>query len=185
VILLAGPPGRADEVSEAREHYKKGTKAFELGAFQEAVAEYAAAYRLRDDPALLYNLAQSNRLANHPLEALRLYRMFLLKTPNASNREEVESKIAELRKLVEQQQTTPNPPLDARQAPPPSGPTVTQPPTPEQTVSGVLLGVGGAAVVTGTVLFLVGRHEQKAARTLSFVPGAGRGFAGAFVSGSF
>jgi tetratricopeptide (TPR) repeat protein len=116
--VVVGPAtAGADEVGEAREHYKKGTKAFELGAYDEAIAEYSAAYRLRDDPALLYNLAQAHRLANHAAEALRFYRLFLMKVPAATNRDEVEDKIRELQKLVDQQRKTQNLPPDSVKAP--------------------------------------------------------------------
>lgn len=58
VVLASAPPSaRADERSEAKEHFVKGTKAFDLGAYDEAVNEYSLAYRLLDDPALLYNIA--------------------------------------------------------------------------------------------------------------------------------
>src|SRR5437763_16165369 len=88
---------RADEsdVNEARDHYRRGTKAFELGSYEEAIKEYAAAYRLRDDPALLYNLGQANRLGNHPTEALRFFRLFLIKVPTKQSRSELEATIAE------------------------------------------------------------------------------------------
>src|SRR5947207_1312620 len=101
VILLVSSTARAgdSDVSEARDHYRRGTKAFELGSYEEAIKEYAAAYRLRDDPALLYNLGQANRLGNHPTEALRFFRLFLIKVPDTQSRSEVEAKIAELQKL--------------------------------------------------------------------------------------
>lgn len=108
------------DVAEAKEHYKKGTKAFDLGAYDEAVNEYSLAYRLRDDPALLYNLGQAHRLAQHPAEALRFYRLFLLKLPNASNRAEVQEKVAELQRLVEQQKRTQNMPPDSVKQPGPA-----------------------------------------------------------------
>jgi hypothetical protein len=119
---------RADDRALAREHYQKGSKAFALGAYDEAVAEYSAAYRLRDDPALLYNLAQTHRLANHAPEALRFYKMYLTLQPQAANRSEVEGKIAELQKLIEQQKKT------ATAMPPDSvkAPAETSPPEPER-----------------------------------------------------
>lgn len=55
----------------------------------------------------------------------------------------------------------------------------------EQTLEGVLLGVGGAAVVTGTVLYFLGRHERNRARIVSVAPSVGPGVMGASISGSF
>jgi tetratricopeptide (TPR) repeat protein len=61
----------------AREHYHRGTVAFNLGHYEEAAGEYEEAYRLKDDPALLYNIAQARRLAGNRREALRSYKTFL------------------------------------------------------------------------------------------------------------
>ncbi|HEY2744147.1 MAG TPA: tetratricopeptide repeat protein [Polyangia bacterium] len=107
-MLLVGmsAPARADNDSDralAREHYLKGSRAFDLGAFDEAIREYSAAYRIKDDPALLYNLGQANRLAGHVAEALRSYKVYLSREPEAANRAEVEAKIAELQNLIDQQ----------------------------------------------------------------------------------
>ena len=102
-VVLYSLPALADARSEAREHFRKGSRAFDLGAYEEAIQEYGAAYRIIDDPALLYNLGQANRLAGHATEALHLYKVYLSKKPDAQNRAEVENKIAELQKLVDQE----------------------------------------------------------------------------------
>jgi tetratricopeptide (TPR) repeat protein len=107
LVLASSAPAFADnDRALAREHYFKGTRAFDLGAYDEAIAEYGAAYRIKDDPALLYNLGQAHRLAGHAAEALRIYKVYLSKRPEAANRPEVEAKIAELQKLIEQQNRT-------------------------------------------------------------------------------
>lgn len=108
VIGMVSASARADERAQAREHYLKGTKAFDLGSYEEAVTEYMAAYRAKDDPALLYNIAQAHRLAGHASEALRFYKTYLARTPRVVNRAEVETKIAELQKAVDQQKKTQN-----------------------------------------------------------------------------
>jgi tetratricopeptide (TPR) repeat protein len=101
--LCIGSAGYGDERTDAQKHYVKGTKAFDLGAYDEAIAEYSAAYRIKDDPALLYNLGQAHRLANHPLDAIHFYRMYLTKVPDAPNRDEVASKLADLQREVDRQ----------------------------------------------------------------------------------
>lgn len=249
VAIVAASPWSvaADENSEAKEHYQKGTKAFDLGAYDEAVNEYSTAYRLHDDPALLYNIGQAHRLAGHMSEAIRFYKRYLLRSPNAPNRAEVEQKIAELQKLLDQQKKAsnlppdqPRPPASAGQpvetppaavtpppptaTPAPQGP-IAEAPTPiethngrtkkiagivtggvgvaaivvgatfgglaqknsdaltklaqnmqpfdsskqsagktDQILEGVFLGIGGAAVVTGVVLYVLGHREAKEAR---------------------
>jgi tetratricopeptide (TPR) repeat protein len=91
------------ERDSARDHYVKGTRAYELGLYEEAIAEYTAAYKLKDDPALLFNIGQAHRLAGHPAEALRLYKTYLAKVPDAPNRADVEAKMTDLARQLEQQ----------------------------------------------------------------------------------
>jgi tetratricopeptide (TPR) repeat protein len=245
---------RADELSSAREHYRKATKAFELGAFDEAIREYTEAYRIKDDPAILYNLGQAHRLAEHPGEALHFYKMYLTKVPDSPIRAEVESKIDILQKLVDQQRKAPSPaPEPVRQVAPPSPPpAVVEKPAPkprepappgrakkiagiavgalgvgalatgiafgvlaknagddltrltnmmgtfdydkqqtglrDQVVAGVLLGVGGAALATGVVLYVLGQRDARAARrhsAVSIMPTIAHGFAGAQLQSAF
>ena len=103
LIAVNGRRGYADDVTAARDHYVKGTKDFELGLYSDAVVEYMAAYQLRDDPALLYNIAQAHRLAGNVTEALRFYKVFIHKVPDAPNRQEVETRIEELQKASERE----------------------------------------------------------------------------------
>jgi len=84
---------RADEIQDARDHFHRATKAYEVADYEEAIREFAATYKLKDDPSILFNLAQAYRLAGHREEALRTYRMFLSKVPNTPNRREVEGLI--------------------------------------------------------------------------------------------
>ncbi|HEX2660558.1 MAG TPA: hypothetical protein VHU40_19890, partial [Polyangia bacterium] len=71
--------------------------------YPRAIAEFKAAYNAKPDPLLLYNIAQSFRLANDATQALFFYRSFLRNMPNASNRKEVEGRIRTLEKQAERQ----------------------------------------------------------------------------------
>jgi tetratricopeptide (TPR) repeat protein len=51
----------ADSSEEARQHYQRGTAHYALGEYADAAAEYQEAFRLKQDPALLYNAAQAYR----------------------------------------------------------------------------------------------------------------------------
>jgi tetratricopeptide (TPR) repeat protein len=180
-------PAQADNVDDAKRHFAAGTKAYEIGAYDEAIKEYGEAYRLIDDPALLFNLAQAHRFAGHTVEALRAYRMFLLKLPNTPNRSEVESRIADLQsQMASQPKPTRQPasPEPAVSEPVPSG----APPSgrPQSTVSspaqatapgarkkliaggivagvGVLGGIGG--IVCGVLAQNAGNSVTHAAQT--------------------
>lgn len=106
IVLALAFPARGDSRAAAREHYFKGTKAFDLGAYDEAIAEYSAAYRAKEDPALLYNIAQAHRLAGHAAEALRFYKTYLARMTDPPNADEVRAKVAELQKTVDQEKKT-------------------------------------------------------------------------------
>src|SRR5205814_1503712 len=79
VILLAGAssaeaaPGKA----EAKRHYRKGVTEYNLGHFQNAIAEFDKAYSLDPSPILLYDIAQSHRKLGNDREALFFFRRYL------------------------------------------------------------------------------------------------------------
>lgn len=88
-------PTEADKV-EARKHFDQGRRLFDLRHYMESVPEFESAYRLSGDPAFLYNIAQSYRLADRPDEAIHYYNTFLKRAPNTTLRAEVERRLNEL-----------------------------------------------------------------------------------------
>jgi tetratricopeptide (TPR) repeat protein len=147
VVALVPLAARAEPTEaqkrEAKELNDKATRLYEVGKYGEAIEEYGRVYLLVDDPVLLYNIAQSYRLWGKPEESARYYRNYLRRAPNAPNRADVEKKIADQDKLVEDRRrapVTPTPPpvttpteVTAPPPPPPvTSPTVTPPPV-EQT----------------------------------------------------
>jgi tetratricopeptide (TPR) repeat protein len=233
----------------ARDHYAKATSFFDLGRYDEAVAEYESAYQIKNDPALLYNIAQSHRLAGHAAPALRFYKRYLARQPDATNRAEVEAKIASLERVVEEQRKSQNLPPDQTLTPssrpavaPPVSATATPPAaalTPpverpgrnkqiagiavagagvgllvggivcavlakntadsiaradashgvydpkqfdtlhtDQVLTGVLFGLGGAALAGGGVLFALGRRDAVRASRAELTPSLSPRFAG-------
>jgi tetratricopeptide (TPR) repeat protein len=82
---------------EARAHTKSATAAFNLGHYEEAVAEYEAAYRAVPDPALLFNIGQAHRLGGNAEKAVIAYNSYLRTAPaDAPNRDQVEKHIEQL-----------------------------------------------------------------------------------------
>src|SRR5262249_21427313 len=73
----------------AKEHFKVGTKLYDLGRFEEAAKEYQAAFEAHDDPFLLFNTAQSYRHAKLYPKALFFFKAYLRRLPDAPNRKEV------------------------------------------------------------------------------------------------
>jgi tetratricopeptide (TPR) repeat protein len=159
--LLVAAPARAGTAT-AREHYVRGTKLFDLGKYKEAAEEYELAYQEKDDPALLYNIAQAYRLAGDNESALRAYRGYLRRQPTTPNRAEVEGRISELQATIEQQRRArekqPNdvlPSTEKASEPPPvvAAAPVAAPPAPEyapartKKLAGIGVGVGGVALL--------------------------------------
>jgi tetratricopeptide (TPR) repeat protein len=87
---------RKKREQEAIAHYQEGQKHYNLGEFDEAIAEYKAAYDLTSAPGLLFNIAQAYRLKRDPSKALFFYRTYLREDPNAENRADVELLIEQL-----------------------------------------------------------------------------------------
>jgi tetratricopeptide (TPR) repeat protein len=110
---------RADDATRiAMDHFRRGTRAYDLGHFLEAAAEYEKAYETKESPALLYNLGQAYRGAGEHQKALNAYRAYLRNQPDASNREEVTRFIEALRHTIEvQKATTEKPPVGTLPAP--------------------------------------------------------------------
>jgi tetratricopeptide (TPR) repeat protein len=129
----AAPAAAQEDTAAAREHFLKGKAFYDLGKYNEAVTEYEKAYEAKADPALLYNLAQSHRLAGNPEQALHFYRTYLRYVPKAPNRAEIEGRIAALEKQIGQKPSTatgqtPPGPTPQPQPPVQQPPVVAQPP---------------------------------------------------------
>lgn len=130
IILAASATARAAG-EDAKALFDRATVQFRIGQFHDAAQTYQRVYELHPDPVLLYNCAQSFRLANEPDKALLFYRSFLSAKPDAPNREEVEGRIAELERVVaEQKKAKERPPNDVTPTPP-AAPTQAQPPAPQ------------------------------------------------------
>jgi tetratricopeptide (TPR) repeat protein len=125
VVLAAGGPGRAgadDGVALARERFAAGQQHFELGEFREALAEFKEAYRLRQDPALLFNIGQCQFKLHEDEAALHSYRTYLRRMKDPPNRAFVEARIAEVERRMSA--GAPPPRLPAAGATPEPAPVV-------------------------------------------------------------
>lgn len=142
-VALAQGSGKAgsltdDQKRRIKEHYEKANRYYLIGKYPEAIVEFEAAYLIGADPVMIFNIAQSYRLNNQPEEAARFYRNYLRSAPDASNRAEVEKKIADMdKRAAEKRQSAPvSPPVVEAPAPamPPSSgvtpPATQSPPVP-------------------------------------------------------
>ncbi len=94
----AAEPKRAEAKSQesARSYYEKATSAFGLGDYARAAELYEKAFELRADSALLYNAAQSHRMAGHKERALQLYKNYVRLFPESKQAGDARRHMAEL-----------------------------------------------------------------------------------------
>jgi len=112
---------------QAKEHYEMATRFYDVGKYGEAINEYEQAYLLIEDAALLFNIGQAYRLWDKPEDAIRAYKNYLRRRPEASNRADVERKISDLEKVLDERRRgvpiqPPSPTLPPNQIPPQSTP---------------------------------------------------------------
>ncbi len=128
-VALAQADAKKAEFSD---HYERGRRFYDIGKYPEAIDEYQKAYLAMEDPAALYNIAQCYRLADQPSDAIRFYRNYLRRAPDAKNRVDVEKKIADLERIIEERRlgTPPSPAIapPSNQPPPPPPVPTAQPP---------------------------------------------------------
>jgi hypothetical protein len=82
-------------IAKAKALFAEGNQHYSLGEFDQAMASYSLAYRLKPLPAFLFNIAQCHRKLGHYKEAIAMYQNYLVGVPDASNKDVVESLIKE------------------------------------------------------------------------------------------
>jgi tetratricopeptide (TPR) repeat protein len=117
VVLVGSGAALAERASDARAHYQRATAHFAVGDFAEAAEEYQAAYKLKQDPALLYDAAQAFRLAGKPEKALILYRNYVQLYPREPNIGEVQEQIVKLKSAISAADSAKNNPPTATAEP--------------------------------------------------------------------
>jgi tetratricopeptide (TPR) repeat protein len=133
LTLLASAPVLAATPAEsaaAREHYQKGSALYDLGKYPEAIKEFETAYEIKEDPAFLFNLAQSHRLAGNNEQALRFYKLYLRRVPDPPNRTVIEAHITALEQAIAGRNSSQTTPPGMTAPPVTTVPQATAPPPP-------------------------------------------------------
>jgi tetratricopeptide (TPR) repeat protein len=163
VLLIVSGPVLADVNADVRAHFKKGQTHYALGEFQAAIEEFREAYRLKQEPAILFNLAQSYRQIHEWQHAYFHYRQYLNQRPDAPNRTEVEGLIEQMKGKMDEEErlakseaaaTPPPPPVTLKPTTPPPPPKpafTTATPTPKVEELHALRYTGYVAVGLGAV----------------------------------
>lgn len=87
----------------ARGHFQKGEKLFALGKFEEALAEYEAAFNAQSLPEFLFNIGQCHRNLKDYEAAIFSFKKYLRLKPDAANRRAVEKLIEQLEAKIEEE----------------------------------------------------------------------------------
>ena len=82
-------------------------KHFDLGEYDQALSDFKNGYRAKEDPVFLYNIAQCYRMMKEDRDAIRYYRLYLSRAPDAPNRIDIEERIAKFAAAVDAEKQTP------------------------------------------------------------------------------
>jgi tetratricopeptide (TPR) repeat protein len=103
-VASAASPGE----KEARAAALEGKKAFDLGDYAKAIAQYEKAYQLKAAPGLLFNLGQSHRKAGNLDRATFYFRRYLETNPPSAQAKATEDVLAEVEKEAAAQKVAQN-----------------------------------------------------------------------------
>jgi tetratricopeptide (TPR) repeat protein len=83
LLGLTAPQGGSEERPEvaARRHYIKGVEHYKTAAYEEAIAEFEAGYKLVPKPQFLLNLGQAYRKLDRLETAREMFVKFLNTAP--------------------------------------------------------------------------------------------------------
>ncbi len=135
VAILAGSlSADEDPTARARQLFDSGRRHYDLAEYEAALDDFKEGYRLRDDPVFLYNIGLCHRLLGHKPEALRFFKNYLSRQPDAPNHADIERRVQALdeeiaseakARAIAQVETPPSPrPIAAPLPPPPPTPPI-------------------------------------------------------------
>lgn len=81
---------------QAKARFEAGSTHYAAGRYRQAVVEFVEADRLAPSPALSFNIARAYERLSDPSGALRWYRDYLRRSPNAENVAGVQTRTSEL-----------------------------------------------------------------------------------------
>jgi len=156
------PSASAVADAEIDEHVAQGHRLYQLGRYQEAIAEYRRAYELRADPSFLFQIAESYRQLGATEQALFYYDRYLAGAADGSDRDTAEQRVGELESLRARPPVSATPPgLIAA----PGAGAGARTPTPVWRRWWVWTAVGAALAVGVTVAALAGRSQTSVPTT--------------------
>ena len=95
LVALGGSPQRTPTPDELR-LFDEGTHALAAGDARAAEKAWRAGYEIAHDPAFLVHLGEAEEKAGQTAEAIDSYRRYLREAPDASDRADIEQRVARL-----------------------------------------------------------------------------------------
>ena len=77
LTVTRASPAQAPPAQEAKEHFERGTRHFNIQEWSDAIQEYKTAYKLDARPEYLWALGQTQRLSGDCEGAVRSYQSFI------------------------------------------------------------------------------------------------------------
>lgn len=106
-ILLAGHAAWGQPASDVA--YEEGRRLYDLREWDQAIAKFKEAYRIRPDAKSLFNIAQALRLKGDCVEAVNFYRTYKRNFPKEKNLAKVDKFLADLEPCPKPTAVTPEP----------------------------------------------------------------------------
>jgi tetratricopeptide (TPR) repeat protein len=85
LAMLVATPALADDTANAKELYDRGVNYYGLQHWDMALEAFEAAWSIRHDPELMFNIAQCQRMLGQHAKARVSYRMFLASADPSSS----------------------------------------------------------------------------------------------------
>ena len=94
LALLLGAP--ASDAARAKQLYEQGQTEFELGHYQDAIAKWEEAYRLKPVPQALYNMGQAYSKLGQLEQAAHAYKTMIARLRSGRNVEMAKQRLAQV-----------------------------------------------------------------------------------------
>jgi tetratricopeptide (TPR) repeat protein len=99
-LQLAASPEEA--AAQAKELFKTGQRLYKEAKYPEAIAKFEAVYELKPSPNVLYNIGKCHEQLGDVPKALRAFRDYLRRAPDAKDKDQVSDAVANLERRLKE-----------------------------------------------------------------------------------